>query len=35
VKGSRIEMTVQEIGAPFGEGRRIMDALHSTAAPAP
>jgi 3',5'-cyclic AMP phosphodiesterase CpdA len=36
VKGSNVDMAVQEIGAPYGQGRRIgFTAGRSTAAPAP
>ena len=37
VKGSNVDMTVQEIGAPYGQGRRIgvTAGLRSRAAPAP
>jgi hypothetical protein len=37
VKGSKVDMSVQEIGPPYGQGRGIgfTGGLRSTAAPAP
>jgi 3',5'-cyclic AMP phosphodiesterase CpdA len=35
VEGSKVAITAQEVGKPFGQGRTIATGLHSTAAPVP